>query len=203
MVEVRPRPNSDANDATVTLSVDHPLRAWKNVSDIEVTWLNNNDGTRKRLGCINPAENTFTLPPPHNWPHGMPGEYNISFPAGDYACYFENAIEMLDQPGEWYLDRQTGTLSYWPREGEDLTRAEVIAPVVQESLPDRRRSTGAPGEEFTIQGYSRGPRGLAAAALWLCGDVRVPGASGSEGTAAVQKVPMDRRRGDLQVCPQV
>jgi hypothetical protein len=132
--KLRPRPNSDANDATVTLSVDHPLRAWKNVSDIEVTWLNNNDGTRKRLGRINAAENTFTLPPPHNWPHGMPGEYNISFPAGDYACYFENAIEMLDQPGEWYLDRQTGVLSYWPREGEDLAWAEVIAPVVQKSL---------------------------------------------------------------------
>ena len=64
----------------------------------------------------------------------MPGEYNISFPTGAYTCYFENAIEMLDQPGEWYLDRQTGTLSYWPREREDLTRAEVVAPVVQKSL---------------------------------------------------------------------
>jgi hypothetical protein len=99
-----------------------------------VIWLNNNDGTRKRLGYINEADNTFTLPPPHMWPHGLPGEYNISFPSAAYSCYFENAIEMLDQPGEWYLDRRTGTLSYWPREGEDLTRAEVIAPVVQKSL---------------------------------------------------------------------
>ena len=32
------------------------------------------------------------------------------------------------------MDRHTGTLSYWPREGEDLTRAEVVAPVVQQSL---------------------------------------------------------------------
>jgi hypothetical protein len=132
--KLQPRHNSDANDATVTLSVDHPLRAWKNVSDIEVTWINNNDGTRKRLGYINEADNTFTLPPPHMWPHGLPGEYNISFPSAAYSCYFENAIEMLDQPGEWYLDRRTGRLSYWPREGEDLTRAEVIAPVVQKSL---------------------------------------------------------------------
>ena len=28
----------------------------------------------------------------------------------------------------------TGVLSYWPREGEDLTRAEVVAPVVQNTL---------------------------------------------------------------------
>ncbi len=44
--KLQPRHNSDANDATVTLSVDHPIRAWKNVADIEVTWINNNDGTR-------------------------------------------------------------------------------------------------------------------------------------------------------------
>ncbi len=132
--KLRPQKNSDANDATLTLGVDHPLPAWKNPADVEVIWLNNNDGSRKRLGRINPADNTFTLPPPHMWPHALPFEYNIGFPSGAYACYFENAIEMLDQPGEWYLDRQTGKLSYWPRPGEDMARADVIAPVVQKSL---------------------------------------------------------------------
>jgi Right handed beta helix region len=132
--KLRPQKNSDANDATVTLGVDHPIQAWKNVSDVELIWINNNDGTRKRLGHVNEADSTCTLPPPHMWPHGMPGEYNISFPSGAFSCYFENAVEMLDRPGEWYLDRSTGTLSYWPREGEDLTRAEVVAPVVQKSL---------------------------------------------------------------------
>ena len=94
---------------------------------------------------------------------------------------------MLDQPGEWYLDRQTGTLSYWPREGEDLTRAEVIAPVVQKSLLVVAGTTDAAGEESAFQGYSRSSRGLAAAALWICGDVRVPGASGTEGPEASKK----------------
>jgi hypothetical protein len=126
--------NSDANNATVTLGVDHPIRAWKNVADVEVNWLINNDGTRKRLGSVNEAHNTFTLLPPHRWPHGMPGEYNISFPRGGLQCYFENALEMLDQPGEWYLDRQTGVLSYWPRPGEDLTKDEVVAPALQNTL---------------------------------------------------------------------
>jgi hypothetical protein len=41
---------------------------------------------------------------------------------------------MLDEPGEWYLDRSTGVLSYWPRAGEDLTRVQVVAPVVQNTL---------------------------------------------------------------------
>ena len=126
--KLQPRKNSEANDATIVLGVDHRIAAWKNISDVEAVWINNNDGSRKCLGGVNETENTFTLPPPHMWPHGMSHEYNIGFPSGPFACYFENALEMLDEPGEWYLDRHTGTLSYWPREGEDLTRAEVVAP---------------------------------------------------------------------------
>jgi hypothetical protein len=46
----------------------------------------------------------------------------------------ENAREMLDEPGQWYLDRQSGVLSYWPRPGEDMSQVEVVAPVVQRTL---------------------------------------------------------------------
>ena len=46
--------------------------------------------------------------------------------------YVANARELLDVPGEWYLDRTTGTLTYWPRAGEDMTKAEVVAPVLAE-----------------------------------------------------------------------
>ncbi len=39
-----------------------------------------------------------------------------------------NAFEFLKHPGEFYFDRSTHTLYYY-RNGEDMTRAEVIAPV--------------------------------------------------------------------------
>ena len=41
----------------------------------------------------------------------------------------DNVYEGLDQPGEWYLNRKTGVLSYLPKPGEDMQSAEVIAPV--------------------------------------------------------------------------
>ena len=41
---------------------------------------------------------------------------------------FENFLGALDAPGEWFLDR-SGTLYYRPRPGEDMSRAEVVAPV--------------------------------------------------------------------------
>ena len=78
---------------------------------------------------------TFTFPPPHQWPPlDFPSYYHIGYPLPQYPGYFENALEMLDQPGEWYLDRATGILHYWPRAGEDMTRAEVVAPLVQNNL---------------------------------------------------------------------
>ena len=53
-------------------------------------------------------------------------------PQGRY--YVENARELLDQPGEWYLNRETGELTYYPMPGEDPEEADVIAPVVTEFL---------------------------------------------------------------------
>jgi hypothetical protein len=41
----------------------------------------------------------------------------------------ENALRFLDAPGEWFLSR-SGTLYYKPLPGENMRRAEVVAPVV-------------------------------------------------------------------------
>ena len=46
--------------------------------------------------------------------------------------YIENALELLDVPGEWYLDRAAGTLYYLPKPGEDPARAEVFAPALSQ-----------------------------------------------------------------------
>ena len=132
----------DANEATYTIGVDRPIKAWDNIADVEFVWIHNNDGSRKRLGGLDEARQTFTLPPPHQWPlRVLPGEYQIGYPLVGQLGYFENALEMLDEPGEWYLDRGapgagagSGVLSYWPREGEEMERAEVDAPVVHKTL---------------------------------------------------------------------
>ena len=48
----------------------------------------------------------------------------------------ENARAFLDEPGEWFLDRQQ-RLFYKPRPGESLESAELIAPVCDERLTIR------------------------------------------------------------------
>lgn len=42
--------------------------------------------------------------------------------------FLENIPEELDSPGEWYLDRETGTLRYWPQSA-DFREKEIVAPV--------------------------------------------------------------------------
>ncbi len=58
----------------------------------------------------------------------------------DARYYIENSPDALDQPGEWYLDRQTHTVSYWPLAGENLAAEQAIAPALVELI----RLEGAP-----------------------------------------------------------
>jgi hypothetical protein len=60
---------------------------------------------------------------------------------GNSAFFLTDAIEFLNEPGEWYLDANSGKVYYWPREGEDMTKAVAIAPALEtlvqvEGTPD-------------------------------------------------------------------
>jgi len=45
-----------------------------------------------------------------------------------------NAFEELDEPGEWYLDRVTAQVFYYPYSFEEMTTVEVYAPVIETLL---------------------------------------------------------------------
>jgi len=62
----------------------------------------------------------------HPWPQPV-----FSAPGGNAPFYLANALEFLDEPGEWYADVAAGRVYYWPREGEDLAQASVVAPALE------------------------------------------------------------------------
>lgn len=65
----------------------------------------------------------------HPWPAPwIDVEKNLN---GNSAFYFVNSLALLNAPGEWYADENTGKLYYWPRKGEDLSKAEVIVPYLE------------------------------------------------------------------------
>jgi hypothetical protein len=52
----------------------------------------------------------------------------------DQRWWVENFRAALDAPGEWFLDNAKGEVLYLPLPGEDMAKAEVIAPVVEKFL---------------------------------------------------------------------
>ena len=67
--------------------------------------------------------------------------------------YLANAIQFLDEPGEWFEDISAGNVYYWPRPGEDLTRATVRAPAL-ETLVQIQGSLERPAAHIRFQGIT-------------------------------------------------
>jgi len=70
------------------------------------------------------------------------------------AYYFENAMEFLDQPGEWYLDETTNTVYYKPRSGEDMATATVIAPMLETLMSVEGTSTSDQVHNLRFEGLT-------------------------------------------------
>lgn len=62
-------------------------------------------------------------------------------PALNAITYLENAYQLLNTPGQFYLDSAAGYLYYIPRSGENLSTADVELPTLQALLT----VSGAPG----------------------------------------------------------
>ncbi|HEX7260494.1 MAG TPA: right-handed parallel beta-helix repeat-containing protein [Luteolibacter sp.] len=63
------------------------------------------------------------------------GEKQRSFkpapPEKGDTCHLQNALELVDQPGEWYHSPASGQLSYKPLPGQDISKAQVEVPVLE------------------------------------------------------------------------
>ncbi len=61
-------------------------------------------------------------------------ESTTNYPSKTDMFVIMNAFELLDTPGEYYYDKELKKLYYYPREGEDMTTAEVITPRINTLL---------------------------------------------------------------------
>ncbi len=73
--------------------------------------------------------------------------------SGGKIVGIENALELLDEPGEWYLDRKAKTVYYMPRPGEDMAKVQVIVPAV-ERLVELRGMLDKPVENIHFTGIT-------------------------------------------------
>jgi len=101
---------------------------WANLSDVESIVFHTWTMSRFRIASVDAAEKVITFTGSTvttDWWGAMPK---------DRRYFVENVKEALSEPGEWYLDRLTGLLTYIPVAGEDPVKTQIIAPLLDTVL---------------------------------------------------------------------
>ena len=95
------------------------FKQWENPGDIEVVILHVWSSSRMMVQNVDTENNivTFTAMP----------TFAVN-QDGLQPYFIENVKEELKSPGEWYLDRPTGLLTYLPEDGEILANTRVVVP---------------------------------------------------------------------------
>ncbi len=102
------------------------LQPWAWLNDANLVLMHSWETSIHPLRAVDAASNIVQFAAPlKEW-------WCIGYWEKAQRYYVENALELLDQPGEWYLNRETGVLSYWPKPGERLGETEVVAPALTE-----------------------------------------------------------------------
>ena len=112
------------------------LEEWRNLSDVELVMLQVWIESRLWIDSVDAKGNLVTLD------RFTTSGLNADAASGS-AYFVENVFEALTEPGEWYLDRDSGTLYYLPMPGETLKGTRFVAPV----LPHLLEITGDPGRD--------------------------------------------------------
>jgi hypothetical protein len=149
-----------ADDTAQTIQVAaSEVGTWNNLTKVEMHLMTGWGDNTLRLASVTTSGSTATLKVqspestivfPRPFPH-LGGQFGTFV---KHAYYFENALELLDQPGEWYLDESKNVLSYKPRSGEDMTKATVVAPALETILSVAGTSTADQAGYLWFQGIT-------------------------------------------------
>jgi hypothetical protein len=110
--------------ATGYTTTDANMKNWVNKVDVE--FVANKDWKQFRCGVSSIVGSAITMKQPC-WGDA---QSHVGFTM-DNVTWIENAYELLDTPGEWYLNRTTGWLYYKPMAGEVMNVTPIIAPVLE------------------------------------------------------------------------
>jgi len=96
------------------------------------------------LAARDTATHTLTFSNPAGHP---PGAFGVK----KYVVW--NVREGLTEPGQWYLDRSAGKVVYWPLPGEEMAKADVLAPTM-DSIIRLQGTKEAPVKDVTLRGLT-------------------------------------------------
>lgn len=138
----------DVKDREIRIGFEYAegdLKTWSGLEDVNIILYHAWTASVHWIASLDEEARVVRFTAPCGWPVGywdQPTRY-----------YVENYREAMDAPGEWYLDRQTGELTYWPLPGEDMTTAQVMAPRLQHLVEIAGDAeVGLPVSHLTLRG---------------------------------------------------
>ncbi len=114
--EINVRGVKGCKEGTFVYEGDRPRR-WVGEKDawVQGYWFRDWAEQRHKIQSLDPEKHVISVVPPYHTYGYRKGQWFRGF----------NLLCELDSPGEWYLDRETGVLYFWPPQPIEQGRVEV------------------------------------------------------------------------------
>jgi hypothetical protein len=122
----------DAKSSTKFIYQEGDIQDWSSLEDAVFVTFHSWATSLTRVKSIDREKRIVEFTGPARWTYGRW--------QSDQRYFVEHLFEALDQPGEWYLNKKTGKLYYFPMPGEKIRKTTAVAPVAQQLL----KLTGKP-----------------------------------------------------------
>ncbi|MBQ4518784.1 MAG: S-layer homology domain-containing protein [Clostridia bacterium] len=130
------------------ISDDTFLADFEHPEDMEMVF--HGDWTHPRVGVkeilVTDGKADIVLRQPAWYKASNKGATSVRLP-----WWYENAYELLDSEGEWFLDKRTDTFYYKPYADEDMETADVIAPVLEQLMVIEGRVISEPVHNISFK----------------------------------------------------
>lgn len=145
---------SGSNSDGVKYSTNDVPEIASNKDDLEIvngtTWNENIVCTRDVI--TDGSSRVLLLQQPYGSIAQLPG-WGAAFTTNSTHTIY-NAFEFLNTPGQFYFNKTTKTLYYYPRSGENMETADVEAPFVEKLIDISGKSNSVRVKNITFEGIT-------------------------------------------------
>ena len=145
---------SGSNSDGVKYNASDVPEIASNKDDLEIvngsTWNENIVCTRDVI--TSGSSRVLLLQQPYGAIAQLPGWGAAFTTTSTHTIY--NAFEFLNSPGQFYFNKTTKTLYYYPRQGEDMSTADVEAPVLEKLIDISGKSNSNRVKNISFEGIT-------------------------------------------------
>jgi hypothetical protein len=115
-------------------SIPQSIKPWDNLQQVEIRFHTTYRKHKVRIYDVKQQDEYYYYLMPAEVSEIIKNNRTLLKRPHKYDISFENALEFMDEPGEWYLDEKNHEVYYKLNDGETIENIEVIAPKLDKLL---------------------------------------------------------------------